>query len=152
MRFEQEYVLCVRNEEECVCSGPNCCDTEQRERSKMWRTDYRCLPRSHCADFHRNRSCPEALVNVLRKKGKFHAYRISVLLELKEPDQVKRVANSRWFQTHLKENPGILDYTWFSDEAWFTRTKHEPWTPWKQTSLKKFRQWQRTYWQGLSKI
>jgi len=24
--------------------------------------------------------------------------------------------------------------------------------PWKQTSPKKFRQWQRTYWQGLSKI
>jgi len=29
------------------------------------------------------------------------------------------VAYCRWFQTHLKENPGILDYTWFSDEAWF---------------------------------
>jgi len=42
-----------------------------------------------------------------------------VLHELKEPDQVKRVAYCRWFQTHLKENPGILDYTWFSDEAWF---------------------------------
>jgi hypothetical protein len=39
--------------------------------------------------------------------------------ELKEPDQVKIVAYCRWFQTLLKENPGILDYTWFSDEAWF---------------------------------
>jgi hypothetical protein len=29
-RFEQEYVHCVRNEEECVCSAPNYCDTEQR--------------------------------------------------------------------------------------------------------------------------
>ena len=29
-KFEQEYVRCVRNEEECVCSAPNCCDTEQR--------------------------------------------------------------------------------------------------------------------------
>jgi len=29
------------------------------------------------------------------------------------------VAYCRWFQTLLKENPGILDYTWFSDEAWF---------------------------------
>ena len=36
MKFEQEYVRCVRNEEEyvcsvcvcvCVCSAPNCCDT-----------------------------------------------------------------------------------------------------------------------------
>jgi hypothetical protein len=26
-KFEQEYVHCVRNEEECVCSAPNCCDT-----------------------------------------------------------------------------------------------------------------------------
>ena len=25
--FEQEYVRCVRNEEGCVCSAPNCCDT-----------------------------------------------------------------------------------------------------------------------------
>jgi hypothetical protein len=25
-KFEQEYVHCVRNEEECVCSAPNCCD------------------------------------------------------------------------------------------------------------------------------
>jgi len=53
------------------------------------------------------------------KKAKLHAYRISVLHELKEPDQVKRVADCRWFQTHLKKNPGILDYTWFLDEAWF---------------------------------
>jgi len=28
-KFEQEYVRCVRDEEECVCSAPNCCDTEQ---------------------------------------------------------------------------------------------------------------------------
>jgi len=26
-KFEEEYVRCVRNEEECVCSSPNCCDT-----------------------------------------------------------------------------------------------------------------------------
>ena len=51
------------------------------------------------------------------QKAKLHAYRISVLHELKEPDQVKKVAHCRCFQTHLKENPGILDYTWFSDEA-----------------------------------
>ena len=53
------------------------------------------------------------------EKAKLHAYRISVVHELNEPDQVKRVAYCRWFQTLLKENPGILDYTWFSDEAWF---------------------------------
>jgi hypothetical protein len=26
-KFEQEYVRCVRNKEECVCSAPNCCVT-----------------------------------------------------------------------------------------------------------------------------
>jgi len=37
--FEQEYVRCVRNDEECVCGvcsvciAPNCCDTEQRSAS-----------------------------------------------------------------------------------------------------------------------
>ena len=34
----------------------------------------------------------------------------------------------------------------------FTKTNHEPQMPWKQTSPNKFRQWQLTYWQGLSKI
>jgi len=29
-KFEQEYIRCVRNEEECVCSEPDCCDMEQR--------------------------------------------------------------------------------------------------------------------------
>jgi len=33
-KFEQEYVRCVRNEEECVCSAPNCWDTEQRSASQ----------------------------------------------------------------------------------------------------------------------
>ena len=27
-KFEQEYVRCVRNEVECVCSAPNCCDRQ----------------------------------------------------------------------------------------------------------------------------
>ena len=34
-KFQQEYVRCVRNEEECVCSAPNCCDTEQRSASNI---------------------------------------------------------------------------------------------------------------------
>jgi len=33
-KFKQEYVRCVRNEKECVCSAPNCCDTEQRSASQ----------------------------------------------------------------------------------------------------------------------
>jgi len=53
------------------------------------------------------------------KKAKLHVCCISVVHELKEPDQVKRVAHCRWFQTLFKENLGILDYTWFLDKAWF---------------------------------
>jgi len=34
MKFELEYVRCVRNEEEFVCSAPNCCDMEQRSASQ----------------------------------------------------------------------------------------------------------------------
>ena len=34
-KFEHEYVRCVRNEEECVCCAPNCCDTEQRS-ANQW--------------------------------------------------------------------------------------------------------------------
>jgi hypothetical protein len=33
-KFEEQYVRCVRNEEECVCSAPNCCDTDQRSASQ----------------------------------------------------------------------------------------------------------------------
>jgi hypothetical protein len=33
-KYEHGYVRCVRNEEECVCSAPNCCDTEQRSASQ----------------------------------------------------------------------------------------------------------------------
>ena len=33
-KFEQQYVRCVRNEKECVCCAPNCCDTEQRSASQ----------------------------------------------------------------------------------------------------------------------
>jgi len=33
--IEQEYVRCVRNEKECVCSAPNCCNREQRSASNI---------------------------------------------------------------------------------------------------------------------
>jgi len=38
---------------------------------------------------------------------------------VRNEDEMKRVTYCRWSQTLLKENPGILNYTWFSDEAWF---------------------------------
>jgi hypothetical protein len=33
-KFEQGYIHCVRNEEECVCSAPNCRDMQQRSASQ----------------------------------------------------------------------------------------------------------------------
>jgi hypothetical protein len=36
-----------------------------------------------------------------------------------QQDYDKCMTYCRWFQTFFEENPGILDYTWFSDEAWF---------------------------------
>jgi len=48
-KFEQEYVRCVRNEKECVCSAPNCCDTELWSASQParfgseWYTRYNTL-------------------------------------------------------------------------------------------------------------
>jgi hypothetical protein len=35
-KFEQEYFRCVRNEEECVCSAPNCCDQVKRVAYCRW--------------------------------------------------------------------------------------------------------------------
>jgi hypothetical protein len=33
----------------------------------------------------------------------------------------KRVAYYRWLQAFLNEHPGILDFVWFTEEAWFHR-------------------------------
>jgi hypothetical protein len=63
------------------------------------------LPRSTC------QSC--------YKKAGLHAYRFRVAQELIQQDYDKSMTYCRWFQTFIEENPGILDYTWFSDEAWF---------------------------------
>jgi hypothetical protein len=53
------------------------------------------------------------------KKAGLHAYRFRVVQELKQQDYDKRMTYCCWFQTFIDEDPGILDYTWFSDEAWF---------------------------------
>jgi hypothetical protein len=52
------------------------------------------------------------------KKVGQHAYQFMVVQELKQQDYDKRMTYCHWFQTFIDENPGILDYTWFSDEAW----------------------------------
>jgi hypothetical protein len=53
------------------------------------------------------------------KKASLHAYQFRVVQELKQQDYDKRMTYCHWFQTFIDENPGILDYMWFSDEAWF---------------------------------
>jgi hypothetical protein len=53
------------------------------------------------------------------KKAGLHAYWFKVVQEVKQLAYDKRMTYCRWFQTFIDENPGILDYTWFSDEAWF---------------------------------
>jgi hypothetical protein len=53
------------------------------------------------------------------KKTGLHAYRFRVVQELTQQDYDKHMTYCRWVQTFIDGNPGILDYTWFSDEAWF---------------------------------
>jgi hypothetical protein len=53
------------------------------------------------------------------QKAKIHAYHITAVHELKEPDREKHVAYCRWLQAFLNEHPGILDFVWLTDEAWF---------------------------------
>jgi hypothetical protein len=53
------------------------------------------------------------------KNAGLHSYQFRVVQELKQQDYDKRMTYCRWFQTLIDENAGILDYTWFSDEAWF---------------------------------
>jgi hypothetical protein len=48
-----------------------------------------------------------------------HAYGFRVVQKRKQQDYDKRITYCRWLQTFIDENPVILDYTWFSDEAWF---------------------------------
>jgi hypothetical protein len=62
---------------------------------------------------------PRSMCQRAAKKGGRHAYRFRVVQELKQQDYYKRMTYCRWFQTFIEENQGILDYTWFSDEAWF---------------------------------
>jgi hypothetical protein len=53
------------------------------------------------------------------KKAKLHPYRVCVVQELLPMDLEKRVQYCLWFQHLIGEHPGILDITWFTNEAWF---------------------------------
>jgi hypothetical protein len=52
------------------------------------------------------------------QKTKIHAYCVTAVHELKEPDREKRVAYCRRLQAFFNEHPGIIDFLWFTDEAW----------------------------------
>jgi hypothetical protein len=53
------------------------------------------------------------------QNAKIHAYRVTAVHELKEPDREKRVVYCLWLQAFLNEHPGFLDFVWVTDEAWF---------------------------------
>jgi hypothetical protein len=53
------------------------------------------------------------------KKAGLHAYRFTVVQELKQLDYDKCMRYCCWFLTFIDVNPVILDYTWFREEAWF---------------------------------
>ena len=53
------------------------------------------------------------------KKAKIHPYRVTCVQELQPTDNAKRMQFFVWFQNFINQNPGILDLTWFTDEAWF---------------------------------
>jgi hypothetical protein len=55
------------------------------------------------------------------QRAKIRAYCVTAVHELTEPDREKRAAYCRWLQAFHNEHPGILDFVWFTDEAWFHR-------------------------------
>jgi hypothetical protein len=80
------------------------------------------------------------------QEAKIHAYRVTAVHELKEPDREKRVAYCWWLQAFLNKYPGILDFVCFTNEAWFHRQTssygtfskavcmeigHEHWRTWR---------------------
>jgi hypothetical protein len=58
-------------------------------------------------------------VKELPKKTKLHLYLVSIVPELLPTGLEKRVRYCLWFQLLVWGHPGILDITWFTDEAWF---------------------------------
>jgi len=53
------------------------------------------------------------------KKAKLRSYLVSYVQELLPMDHEKRVRYCLWITDFLTQSPGILDVTFFTDEAWF---------------------------------
>jgi hypothetical protein len=57
---------------------------------------------------------------VVKKHLHLHPYKITLVHESKEKDNVKRVEYCQWFRDLITANGAdILDVTFFTDEAWF---------------------------------
>jgi hypothetical protein len=71
--------------------------------------------------YHKKLDYQEARVKELLKRPACMLTSLGLSRNLNsQQDYNKRMTYCHWFQTFIDENPGILDYTWFSDEAWFS--------------------------------
>jgi hypothetical protein len=71
-----------------------------------------------------------AVHKAVREKSKLFPHKVTVVQELKPADHEKCVCYCEWFTNFIQtETIGILDVTFFTDEAWFhlsgyVNTKH----------------------------
>ena len=69
--------------------------------------------------FSQETNLPYSTCQRAAKKAKLRTYRVSCFQELLLMDHKKRVRFCLWIKDFLTQNPGILDVTFFTDEAWF---------------------------------
>jgi len=69
--------------------------------------------------FSQETNLPYSTCQRAAKKAKLRTYRVSCFQELLLMDHKKRVRFCLWIKDFLTQNPGILDATFFIDEAWF---------------------------------
>jgi hypothetical protein len=66
--------------------------------------------------YHKKLDCQEARVKELLKRPACMLTGLGLSRNLNsQQDYDKCMTYYCWFQTFIEENPGILDYTWFSD-------------------------------------
>lgn len=81
-------------------------------------------PRKSLCRLSQETSVSRGSVQRCVKKLGLHPYRITVVQELCPPDTNKRLHFCRWFRRFIARNPGVLDITFFTDEAWFHLSGH----------------------------
>jgi hypothetical protein len=75
-------------------------------------------PRKSLRRLSQETGIPYSTCQRAARKEKLHPYGESVVQELLPTDLEKRVRYCLWFECFVGEHPGILDITWFMDEAW----------------------------------